>query len=198
MTIDTEYSSVMTGAAFMLFEFRQLAALKERGDTDEDIRKKTLQENLFQYEKLSSLKRGLPSILRRLNAIDSPLRKWTIEESLEFAKAINLYAIMKTDRLFFEFMNEVIGEKLRTNDYCLDKREMNLFFTVKAEQDETICRWTESTVKKLKQVYIRILLETGLLRDKRSGELNRLLLDERMKHHLMEIGDVKYVRAMGE
>ena len=198
MTIDTEYSSTMTGAAFMLYEFRQLAALKEQGLTDKAIREKTLQENIFQYEKLSSLKRGLPSILRRVNTIDSRLRQTAAEGSLEDAKAVNLYAIMKTDRLFFEFMDEVIGDRLRMNEYSFEKRNLNQFFTVKAEQHEKIAGWTETTVLKLKQVYRKILVETGYLPDQQSNELNHLLLGGHVKQYLIEIGDINYVRAMGE
>ncbi|PIC94622.1 hypothetical protein CSV69_15775 [Sporosarcina sp. P26b] len=198
MTMDTEYSSAMTGAAFMLYEFRQLAALKEQGMTDEEIRKKTIQENIFQHEKLSSLKRGLPSILRRINAIDDILLRTAAEGSLEDAKAVNLYAIMRTDRLFFEFMDEEIGDKLRMNEYSFEKRKLNQFFTVKAEQHEKIAGWTETTVSKLKQVYRRILIEAGYLPDQRSNELSHLLLAEYIKQHLADIGDANYIRAMGE
>ena len=182
----------------MLFEFRQLAMLKEQGDSDEDIRRKAIAENLFQYEKISSLKRGLPSILRRVNALDPKLRKMVLEESLECVKTINLYAIMKTDRLFFEFMNEVICEKLQRNDYTLEKKDLNLFFAIKAEQDGSIDSWTESTIQKLKQVYRKVLLETGLLNNRTSGELNRLIVDEHIKNHLLLIGDRAYVQAMGK
>lgn len=198
MTIETDYSSVMTGAAFMLYEFRQLVLLKEQGDSDADIRKKVISENMFQYEKTSSIQRALPSILRRINAIDGTLRKMVLEESLECVKTINLYAIMKTDRLFFEFMNEIISEKLQRNDYTLEKKDLNLFFAIKAEQNHSIDSWTESTIQKLKQVYRKILLETGLLKNRNSGELNRLIVDEHIKSHLMQIGDGAYVQAMGE
>lgn len=198
MMMESKYSSVLTGAAFMLFEFKQLTKLKEQGDSDEDIRRKVIAENLFQYEKISSLKRGLPSILRRINTLDSTLRKMVLEESLECVKIINLYAIMKTDRLFFEFMNEVICEKLQRNDYIIEKKDLNLFFAIKAEQDRGLDSWTESTIQKLKQVYRKILLETGLLKNRTSGELNRLIVDEHIKRHLVQIGDRAYVQAMGE
>jgi len=196
--MELEYSSVLTGASFMLYEFKQVIMLKEQGHSDQEIRQKVVTDNLFQYEKISSLKRGLPSILRRVNTLDETLRKLVIEESFEFGKFINLYAIMKTDRLFFEFMNEVIHEKLQANDYSFEKKDLNTYFTVKAEQDENIASWTEATVQKLKQVYVKILLETGLIKDKKSGELNRLIIDEQIKDHLTHIGDARYVRAMGE
>lgn len=194
----TSYSSVMTGASFMLFEFRQVLKLKLDGYADNEIRKKVLEENIFQFEKLSSIKRGLPSLLRRANVLDETLCRWAIEDSVELAKIVNLYAILKTDRLFFEFMDEVIQEKIQGNQYNLENRDLNTFFTVKSEQDSGIAGWTESTFQKLKQVYMRILFETGILRDRKTGDLNRLVLDDRLKNHLIHIGDSRYVRAMGE
>ncbi|MBG9589520.1 hypothetical protein ABE26_21425 [Cytobacillus firmus] len=198
MRMELEYSSVLTGASFMLYEFKQVVMLKEQGYSDQEIRKKIITENLFQYEKISSLKRGLPSILRRVNVLDETFRKLVIKESFEVGKIINLYAIMKTDRLFFEFMDEVIKEKLQTSDYIFEKKDLNTYFTVKAEQNENIASWTESTVQKLKQVYLKILFNTGILKDKRSGELNRLMIDNRISDHLTHIGDANFVSAMGE
>jgi hypothetical protein len=198
MTIELEYSSVLTGAAFMFYEFKHVVALKDIGYSDKEIRRKVITENLFQYEKVSSLKRALPSLIKRVNVLDEPQRKFVLDEPFEIGRIINLYAIMKTDRLFFEFMDEVVKEKLQANNYILEKKDINNYFTVKAEQDENIEKWTEKTIQKLKQVYIKILLETGLLKDKQSGEINRLILDEQIKNHLTQIGDARYIRAMGE
>ena len=50
---------------------------------------------------------------------------------------------MKTDRLFFEFMDEVIREKLEANNYLIEKKDLNVFFVTKAEQDEKMANWTE-------------------------------------------------------
>src|SRR5690606_19925266 len=123
MTSELEYSSVLTGAAFMFFEFKQVVMLKEQGLSDQEIRKKVVDENLFQHTKISSLQRGFPSILRRANVLDSTLRKMVIEDSMEVGKFINLYAVMKTDRLFYEFMEEVVYEKLRLNNNILEKKD---------------------------------------------------------------------------
>lgn len=196
--MELEYSTSLTGAGFMLYEFKQVAKLKTEGHSDQEIRKKVITENLFEYKKISSLKRGLPSIIRRVNVLDERLRKLVIEESIEIQKVINIVAIMKTDRLFFEFMDEVIKEKLQANDYYFERKDLNLFFAIKAEQDEAVASWSEATVQKLKQVHMKILTETGVLRDLKSGELNRLIIDEQLKDHFMQIGDAKYVHAIGE
>ncbi|MFJ8513825.1 DUF1819 family protein [Lysinibacillus xylanilyticus] len=196
--MELEYSSALTGAGYMLYEVKQISILKKEGLLDKEIRQKVLEENLFQYEKMSSIKRAFPYILKRVNVLDESLLQLITQESLEIAKIINLYGIMKSDRLFFEFMNEVIQEKLQRNEYLLEKKDVNSYFTIKAEQSDFIASWSEATIQKLKQVYKKILLETGMLKSLRTGELNRLIIDEQIKDQLRGIGDIQYIRAMGE
>lgn len=182
----------------MFYEFKLLVALKNQENTDEEIRTKVLKENLFQLEKLSSIKRGLPYIIKRVNVLDKALRNFVIEEPFSMGKVINLYTIMKTDRLFFEFMNEVVAEKIVNQNLLLEKKDMNTFFSIKAEQNEAISTWTEQTVRKLQQVHTKILLEVGILKDKKSWELSRLIIDNQIKDHLIQIGDTKYIHALAE
>lgn len=198
MHTEQTYAAVLTGAAFLLYEFKQVVQLKAQGMSDREIREKVVSDNVFQYEKISSAKRTITSLLRRVNALDDTLRRYALEGSHETVKGLNLYAIMKTDRLFREFMDEVIQEKWATDDYNLEKKELNTYFTTKAEQEEKVAAWSAQTVNKLKEVYLKILFETGILKDKASGELNRLLLDADVKDHLRRIGDQRYVQAMGE
>lgn len=198
MTKELKYSVTITGAAFLLYEFKQVISLFEQGYEEKVIRQKVLTENLFQYKVKSSLKRSFPSVLRRIKVLDETLRRLVLEESLEVGKIVNLYAIMKTDKLFFEFMNEVIREKYESNNYLLERKDINQFITSKSEQHEIVSKWTEQTIYKLKQVYMKILLESGLLKNINTGELTRLILDEHLKKHLTYIGDIAYIRAMGE
>lgn len=95
-------------------------------------------------------------------------------------------------------MNEVIREKLESSNYLLEKKDINLYFLSKAEQDAKVAGWTEQTVSKLKNVIKRILLESGILKNTKTGELNGILMDEQLKQYLIQIGDVAYVKAMGE
>lgn len=196
--MDLEYSSALTGAGFMLYEVKQIAKLKEAGFSDKDIRYKVLDENIFQYDKLSSVKRALPYILKRVDVLDETLRKLLIEESFEVGKVINLYAIMKADRLFYEFMQEVVAEKLKKDNYYIDKMDVNFFFATKIEQSTTISNWSDSTIAKLKQVFKKILLEVGMLESLKTGELNRLIVDSQVSEHLQSIGEKNYVKVMGE
>ena len=192
------YSATLTGASFLFYELKQVLKLKKQGLSVAEIKRVVIEDNVFEYKVTSSLKRIVPSVLRRANSLDETLQEMVLNSPLEIGKVINLYAIMKTDKLFFEFMNEVIREKLEANNYLLEKKDLNGFFITKAEQNEKMAKWTELTVNKLKQVYMKLLYEAGLLRDKKSGELNRLLFDEDTKRHLTYIGETDYLKAMGE
>ncbi|QSO48380.1 DUF1819 family protein [Alicyclobacillus mengziensis] len=194
----SEYSCTLTGASFLFFELKQVLHLKEQGLQDSEIKEQIRAENLFGYKVKSSIKRSLPSVLRRINALDDTLRQMVLEKPVETGKIINLYAIMKTDRLFFEFMSEVVREKLERNDYHLERKDVNVFMTSKAEQDDTVAAWTEMTVDRLKQAYVKVLFDAGIVRDRKTGELSRILMDVELKRHLVSIGDKAYVKAMGE
>lgn len=198
MSTELEYSVTITGASFLFYEFKQIIGLKLHGLMESEIKEKIFAENLFQYQSKSSIKRSFPTVLRRVNKLDKVLCQMVLDHSLGLGKIINLYTIMKTDRLFFEFMNEVIQEKFQSRNYLLEKKDLNLYITSKAEQNAAVKAWTEQTVTKLKQVYVKVLYDSGLLKDRESGELNRLMIDEQLKIHLIHIGDVAYLRAMGE
>lgn len=196
--MELEYSSSLNGASYLLFELKQVVKLKERGLSIQEIRKKVVEENVFQFTNKGRINRTLPSVMRRAEVIDHVLAQLMTEGSIEMSKVINLYAIMKTDLLFYEFMDEVISEKLQNNDSVIEKKDINLFFTAKSEQSEKVASWSDINIEKLKRSYMQVLFESGMLRDRRSKELNRLIIDEQIKDHLTYIGDFKYVRAMGE
>ncbi|MDN5388440.1 MULTISPECIES: DUF1819 family protein [Bacillus] len=198
MTMNLEYSSSLNGASFLLFELKQVVKLKQQGLAKDEIRKKVKEENLFQFNNQGRINRALPSVMKRAEVIDETLASLLLEGSIETGRTLNLYAIMKTDLLFFEFMDEVIGEKLHNNDYLIEKKDINLFFSSKAEQSEKVASWSDINVEKLKRAYIQVLYEGGILRNRKSKELNKLIIDEPIKNYLTQIGDSRYVHAMGE
>lgn len=189
------YSTSLTGAGFRLFEFKLVVNLVEEGLADEEIKGKVFEENLFQ-QKASSTTRSFPYILKRARALDDQLRKYVLEESNQMAKQINFYAIMKTDLLFYEFIDEIIKIKLQNSDLIYEKKDINIFFNEKADHNEKLANWSESTLKRLKSSYNRLLLEIGYLSKLSSSDLIPVQLDDLLRDYLVKIGDKKYVEAM--
>ena len=192
---DRVYSTSLTGAGFRLFEFKLVVNLVEEGLADEEIRGKVFKENLFQ-QKASSTTRSFPYILKRARALDDQLRKYVLEESNQMAKQINFYAIMKTDLLFYEFIDEIIKIKLQNRDLIYEKKDINIFFNEKSEDNEKLANWSESTLKRLKSSYNRLLLEIGYLSKLSSIDLIPIHIDDILRDYLVKIGDKKYVEAM--
>lgn len=195
MKKDSIYSTALTGAGFRLFEFKIVVQLIDEGLTDDEIRKKVFEENLFQ-QKASSTTRSFPYILKRARALDNQLRQYVLEESNQMAKQINFYAIMKTDLLFYEFMDGVIKNKLQNNDLIYERKDINIFFNEKADGNEKLVNWSESTLKRLKSSYNRLLLEIGYLSKLSSTDLFPVQMDDVLRDYLIKIGDKEYVEAM--
>lgn len=192
---DKVYSTSLTGAGFRLYEFKVTVSLIEEGLTDDEIRRKVFEEDLFQ-QKASSTTRSFPYILKRARALDNPLRKYVLEESNQMAKQINFYAIMKTDLLFYEFMDEVIKNKLQNNDLIYERKDINIFFNEKSDENEKLANWSESTLKRLKSSYNRLLLEMGYLIKLSSSDLIPVQMDDLLREYLIKIGGKEYVEAM--
>ena len=196
--MELEYSSSLNGASFLLFELKQVVKQKLLGLSNQEIRKIVKEENLFQFSNKGRINRALPTIMKRAEIVDHTLGNLMVDGSLEMSKVINLYTIMKTDLLFYEFMDEVISEKLYNNDYLIEKKDINVFFTSKSEQSTKVANWSDINIEKLKRAYMQVLFESGLLKNRRSKELTRLIIDEQIKNHLIQIGDSRFVHAMGE
>ena len=104
----------------------------------------------------------------------------------QIAELAALIALMLQNRLVAEFMVGVVGEKYRTLDYSLTRKDMNLFLMRLAEQDENVAGWSEQTVKRIRGVLHRCLTETGYLDDMRTEKLNPVLLPMEMENELRE------------
>ncbi|MCG4586421.1 DUF1819 family protein, partial [Anaerosalibacter bizertensis] len=110
---------------------------------------------------------------------------------------IVFYSILKTDRLFFEFIQEVYKEKINLKNNIITDKDFNLFFHIKKEQSEQINSWTEQTIKKLIQIYKYILVESNLAeRRKKDIYVTRPLMDIELVDYLKNKGDTIYVESM--
>jgi len=86
-----------------------------------------LQENLFQLASQDRAGRFYREILKRLAELDEFLLNTFVQSDTSTSKAILLYALLKKDRLFYEWMREVVWDKLLIIDWYLNKKRQ-LFF----------------------------------------------------------------------
>ena len=125
----SEYNGGLTREQFLFYEIRILAGLLCDGYTGEEAIEKIQQENLFQFPTERMIKSIANACMRRIQALDnSTLVDELAHASFDVAKQINLYAIMRQNKIVWDFMTTVIGEKFRTQDYEFERKDLNLFF----------------------------------------------------------------------
>ncbi len=178
-----QYKSTIKSMPFFFLETKKASNLVLQGLKDDQIKKFAVEDNIFQV-KTEGRKKAIASVtLNRINVLDEDLLQRLVHGDVETGKLIVLYAIMKTDRLFFEFMNEVFREKLIIKDYKITDKDYNLFFDRKKEQSERVGAWADSTFFKLKQVYNRILFEAGLIKINKDRKIVKPFLDQSLIDH---------------
>ena len=192
-----EYKSTIKSRPYLYKETKKTATLIKQRLTLDDIKKKSIEDNIFQLES-ETRKREVASIVSaRLKDLDEFVIDKISEGNVETSKILVLYAIIKTDRLFFEFMNEVYKEKLLLRDLFLRDKDFNMFFQSKREQSDKVASWTEYTIKKLKQVYVRILFECGLIENQKGDRIIKIpILENEVKEYLYKIGDKIYINVI--
>lgn len=192
-----EYKSTIKSRPYLYKETKKAAILLNSGLNINELKVKAVEENIFQVESETRMKELASIIITRLNGIDAYLIDKIENSNIETSKIIVLYAIIKNDRLFFEFLNEVYKEKLLLRDLFIRDKDFNTFFQSKRQQSEKVDSWTEYTFKKLKQVYIRILFECGLIENQRGDRKIRTpILESEVKEYIYKIGDKAYINAI--
>ena len=123
-----EYKSTIKSRPYLYKETKKASSLVNEGLDVDYIKEKSLQDNIFQLESEARKKEVASIITARLKDLDKQII-YSIENSnVETSKVLVLYAILKTDRLFFEFINEVYKEKILLKDLFIKDKDFNLFF----------------------------------------------------------------------
>lgn len=189
-------SGQLTREQFLFYEMRTTAKLMVEGLDDGEMMKRIVDDNLFQYPTEKSLASISKACIARLYALgDRDLITAITTQPMDTAKQICLYAMMKRYRLVWDFMLTVIGEKYRLQEFSFGKKDINIFFMQIQEQDDFVSAWSDSTIKKIRQVLIKILVENGYLDHIKSEHLNPVLLSSVLENGIRNNNDERALPA---
>ena len=138
------YNGSLTAEQFLFFEIRIAAKLYLEGKKIEEAIEEIKRDNLFQYPTERQVSRLARACYKRLEALNNEeLIRELAYAPVGVAKQINLYAIMKYNRLVWEFMIQVVGEKYRNQDFSFSRKDINSFLTRLQAQDDSVAAWSE-------------------------------------------------------
>lgn len=167
------YSGSLTREQFLFYEMRIVARMLCGGLSQAEILERICRENLFQFP-TERMNANITSVcVKRAAALSSnSMLQELAEGPVAAAKQINLYAMMCQNKIVWDFMISVVGEKYRTQNLELSPTDLNMFMRHLQEQDDNVASWSESTISKIKQVLKKCLVECDFLDSAKSTVLN--------------------------
>ena len=195
--IPKKYSTGLVSQSFWFIEMKKMIYLIIDDKSEDEIKKECINNNLFGVGKEYRAKRIYGYIKSRVNSLDNELIDIFCNSDLSTQKIINLIAILRGDRLFFEFIYEVYREKIILGVPILEDKDVNIFFNNKELQSKEIEAWADYTKKRLRSIYINYMKDANLLTIKNKQRIiTPPILDVSLEQYLKNIGEEAIIKAI--
>ena len=195
------YKGAITREQWLFREIHLVAQLRlDEGLSDAELVSRVVEQNLLQYPTEREVKSITRALCRRLTALsDDPERRTQLTRLIahgtsDQARQTNLYAIARDYRVMWEFLSVVVAQKRKNLDASLPNREIVAFLEGLRAQDETVAKWTDATLNKIRQVYIKCLEECGMY-DRAAEQLTPVLLDFELEQAIRANDDAAILPA---
>ena len=169
-----------------------------QGDmTTADIRRESLDKNIFNASSASRSKEIAQAVTRRVNAVDSVYLSFFAARNTDNQQLLCIVMVMLTDHTFLEFMDSVYREKLIQQDNILrDSDIMGLFHRIQ-EKDESAAKWSDASLRKVRDNYKSMLKEAGMLSESGTErKIIRPILDKEMEDFLQSEGLIRIYKIL--
>ena len=180
----------------MFHNIKRTALLLCEGKSGDEIVELSLEKNIYQLNK-PKRRRGVPlRMIKRLSTVGQPLVSVIAKGSDADAKLIAFLALMKADRLLFEYMYEVYAEKHNSGHGEITDNDFLDFIERKAQNSETVAKWSASNLANIRGKIKSSLCDAG--QAKRSGDnllIRRPIVDDGLRK-LFNEADKLFIKAM--
>ena len=191
------YSAGLMSQSCWFVEFKKIVQLLAAGKTEAEIKAECLENNLLGVVKEYRAKRVYGYLIARAKMLDHDAVRLFMKGDLATQKFLNLIAILRGDRLFFEFIYEVYREKVILGQLELEDKDFSIFFRNKGEQSEIVDAWNESTKRHLKSNYLTCMVDANLLRaEGRKRLITKPIVDNSLIWYLKDSGDEAILTAI--
>ena len=193
-----KYTSSIKKFGLMVYEMQVGAKAYLPNKNMEDIMTASLNDNIF-LSKAQSTRQVIASrIIDRLQVLDNFLIEELTKNNYQTNCVICLYSLLRTDRLFFEFCNEVLKDFIEIKQNEFKRKDILHFLQIKSQQSETVNSWSEDTKIHLVSSLVRPLEKANILT--RKNETYTILppiVDSVIQEHIESLGGKKYLEVLG-
>ena len=192
-----EYSAGAVKMSFWFVEFRKVVHLLDEGKSMDEVKQLALNKNLFAAPTILRANQIFSTVSGRIKALDESFIPVFMTGDLATQKLVALIAAMAYDTLFFDFVYEVIREKLMLGSNELKDSDVRVFFKDKQQQNEKVAAWTDATLVRLGRCYKTMLYEAGVIdKGKPARKIFRPILDPELTRWLEKNDMAVYIKAL--
>ena len=192
-----KYSAGAVKHSFWFMEFRNEVKLLAEGKSFEDIKVLCKSENIFAASTPKRAAQIFDIVSARIKAMGNNFYPIFENRDVSAQKIFNLAAIMVNDTLFFDFVYEVIREKIIIGSNEYKPGDLNIFFKDKQLQSEKVAGWTDATFARLSRIYKAFLFEAGMTdRGRNVRKIFQPILEPDMKKWFVDNDMEQIVKAL--
>jgi hypothetical protein len=187
--VRNEYSAGAVKLSFWFMEFRKVVVILNEGKTIEEIKKLNREQNIFGAPTQGRAENIFNTVAARIGCLEPTFYAIFMSSDISTQKLFALAAVMANDTLFFDFVYEVIREKMIVGSNEYTDSDVRVFFKNKQVQDDKIAGWTDATIKRLGGSYKTMLFEAGMTdKGKSARKIYRPILDPLLERWLNDNG----------
>lgn len=191
------YSSAIKKTPFKYPIAKKIAKLMLDGLDHDEVYNKCFNENYVEIESEERRREVTNVLYNRLSSLDEFLLKEFYNGDVATSKFILVYAIAKTDTLFFDFLFERYRDALMNQERnYLSIDDFDDFFESKKQSDLIVAKWGKFTLQCLTKGYRNILVDSGLgKRERKTIIVERMMIHPEVEEHIRLMGDNDYLKA---
>ena len=192
-----EYSAGAVKMSFWFIEFRKAVQILHDGKSMDEIKALAQSENIFAAPTALRSNQIYCTVAGRIRSLDQSFIPCFLSGDLATQKLYALIAAMAYDTLFFDFVYEVIREKMIVGSNELADSDVRIFFKDKQQQNEKVAGWTDGTLIRLGRCYKAMLYEAGVIdKSKTVRAILKPIFDPELSHWLEQNDMAIYEKAL--
>ncbi|HOO75386.1 MAG TPA: DUF1819 family protein [Tepiditoga sp.] len=189
-----KYTSSLTSEAFLFSELKIFLDIMKDKNANE-AKKTIIVENFYFLKTENAIKKIVSIVNKRINALNSEIIEIFYNETHDVQKIINLFSIYKTNKLFHDFIDEVLIPKYTIEELNFNELTIERYLDEKKEYFPEVKKWSNKTFKNLKSQIKSILIESNLLEN---NQLKKIILNTEFKNILKENKEILFLKGIGE
>jgi hypothetical protein len=192
------YNAQITGGGLLVPESQTVAGLMLAG-VHEDLarwQKAIRDDNILQKRSWRSADRMAGLIRNRLLLLDADGWRVISRGAREVRVQMVLGSALLHSRLLRDFLAEIVWPKHRRFEKTLEIADWTVFFAECVHRDPNLADLSPSTVKKVREVAFRVLVEAGIVPSPRALQVSPIALAPSVAAYFEARGHLDIVKAI--